>query len=78
MNLLVEGHCVVPSMDLLKNDLLLLWAVVYPVFNQKCPRTSAKNALVFVTEHVLEKKGGNCVLGNRVLGRIHKLKKMTE
>ena len=78
VNLVIEGQRVVTSLKLPKADLLLLWAASYPVFNQKCPKKSSKNVLVFITEHVFEKRGGSCVLGNRVLARIQKITKMTE
>ena len=73
-NLIVEDQKVVENMGVPKDELLLLWAASFPVFNQKAPAKTAKNALAFLSSEVLEK--GGPVMGNRVHGRVVKLKRM--
>ncbi|XP_043191528.1 uncharacterized protein LOC122394192 isoform X1 [Amphibalanus amphitrite] len=76
IGLFVEGVCLTRSVDRSsKADLLLLWAAIFPVFNQKCPVSKAKNALIFITVNIFE-KGGNQTLSNRVLGRVQRLKQL--
>ena len=72
-NLIVEDQKVVENMGVPKDE-LLLWAASFPVFNQKAPAKTAKNALAFLSSEVLEK--GGPVMGNRVHGRVVKLKRM--
>ena len=51
---------------------LLLWAAMFPVFNQKMPTSSAQNALVVITEEVFGKPAGRA-LKNRSADRLRKL-----
>ena len=74
-SLFVEGVCVAPALELGKADLLLLWAATFPVLNQKCPKSKAKNALIFITQSVFD-KAGSTTMCNRVLGRVQKLKQL--
>ncbi|KAF0287362.1 hypothetical protein FJT64_014209 [Amphibalanus amphitrite] len=78
LTLVVEGQRVVEDVEMTRSDALLLWAASFPVYNQKPPTKTAKNALAFLSEQVFEKARGSVVVGNRALKRIQQIKQLTE
>ena len=78
LTLIVEGQRVAENLVMSREDALLLWAACFPVFNQKAPTKTSKNALAFVTEHVFGNCKGSFVIGNRAMQRIGKLKQLME
>ena len=68
-----EGQEVVKTaVDTSSSDMLLLWAAMFPMYNQKIPTTSAQNAVIVLTGEVFQKP---CpALRNRSYDRLEKLK----
>ena len=51
---------------------LLTWAAVFPIFNQRVPDSSAQNVLIALTEEVFQKPSKP--MKNRCADRLHALK----
>ena len=70
----VEDREVMSVSGMSASKRLLLWAAMFPVYNQKLPSSSAKNAVIVLTEEVFRKPSPGQTLKNRSRDRLTKLK----